>query len=263
MKTVSLLHLYDLKAQGLKFPVITAYDASFAALAEQAEIEVVLVGDSLGNVIQGQTSTVPVTMDEMAYHTAAVRRGNSKSLLITDMPYMSYATVEQTLYNATQLMQAGAEMVKMEGGAWLMESVHALVERGIPVCGHLGLTPQSVAKLGGYRVQGRDTSSAEQMLADAKSLEEAGADLLVLECVPSALAAEITRSVGIPVIGIGAGPDTDAQVLVMYDLLGISPRSPKFVRNFMAGSDSIASAIAAYAAAVRDGSFPAPEHCFE
>lgn len=263
MKTVSLLHLYDLKTQGLKFPVITAYDASFAALAEQAEIEVVLVGDSLGNVIQGQTSTVPVTMDEMAYHTAAVRRGNSKSLLITDMPYMSYATVEQTLYNATQLMQAGAEMVKMEGGAWLMESVHALVERGIPVCGHLGLTPQSVAKLGGYRVQGRDTSSAEQMLADAKSLEEAGADLLVLECVPSALAAEITRSVGIPVIGIGAGPDTDAQVLVLYDLLGISPRSPKFVRNFMADSDSIAGALTAYAAAVRDGSFPAPEHCFE
>lgn len=263
MKTVSLPHLYDLKTQRLKFPVITAYDASFAALAEQAGIEVVLVGDSLGNVIQGQISTVPVTMDEMAYHTAAVRRGNSKSLLVADMPYMSYATLDQTLYNATQLMQAGAEMVKVEGGSWLMESVHALAERGIPVCGHLGLTPQSVAKLGGYRVQGRDASSADQMLADAKALEDAGADLLVLECVPSALAANITRALKIPVIGIGAGPDTDAQVLVIYDLLGISPRSPKFVRNFMTGSTSIADAIAAYAAAVRDGSFPTAEHCFE
>lgn len=262
MKAVSLPHLYDLKTKGVKFPVITAYDASFAALVEQAGIEVVLVGDSLGNVIQGQDSTVPVTVDDMVYHTAAVRRGNSSSLLIADMPYMSYATLEQTLGNATLLMQAGAQMVKVEGGAWLLDSVRALAERGIPVCGHLGLTPQSVSKLGGYRVQGRDASAADRMLADAKALEKAGADLLVLECVPSALAARITSAVNIPVIGIGAGPDTDAQVLVLYDLLGISPRSPKFVRNFMSDNDSIASAIAAYAQAVRDGSFPAPEHCF-
>jgi len=262
MKAVTLPHLFDLKSAGNKFPVITAYDASFSALVEQAGIEVVLVGDSLGNVIQGQDSTVPVTMDEMVYHTAAVRRGNRRSWLITDMPYMSYATTKQTLRHATRLMQAGAQMVKVEGGAWLTDSVQALAERGIPVCGHLGLTPQSVSKLGGYRVQGRDQSSAERMQADALALEAAGIDLLVLECVPSPLAANISRTLRIPVIGIGAGPDTDAQVLVLYDLLGISPRSPKFSRNFLTESDDIAGAIKAYATAVREGTFPAPEHSF-
>lgn len=262
MKAVNLPHLYDLKTRKARFPVLTVYDASFAAVIEQAGIEVVLVGDSLGNVIQGQDSTVPVTVDEMAYHTAAVRRGNSKSLLITDMPYMSYSTIEQTLHNAAHLMQVGAQMVKLEGGAWLLDSVHALTERGIPVCGHLGLTPQSVSKLGGYRVQGRDTAAAEQMLADAQGLQEAGADLVVLECVPSALGAKISSALEIPVIGIGAGPDTDAQVLVLYDLLGIAPSSPKFSRNFMSDHNSIAAAIEAYAEAVRNGRFPAPEHCF-
>ncbi|TNF06000.1 MAG: 3-methyl-2-oxobutanoate hydroxymethyltransferase [Gammaproteobacteria bacterium] len=262
MKTVTINTLQDLKAKGQKFPVITCYDASFAKLVEQAEIEVVLVGDSLGNVIQGHDSTVPVTVEEMAYHVSAVRRGNSKSLIIADLPFMAYATVEQTMANSAALMQAGAHMVKLEGGAWLEHSVRQLSERGIPVCGHLGLTPQSVNKLGGYRVQGRDQQAAEIMLKDAKLLEQAGIDLLVLECVPSALAKQISSELSVPVIGIGAGGDTDAQVLVIYDMLGLSPKVPKFARNFLADSGDLESALKAYASAVRDGSFPEPEHGF-
>lgn len=263
MKTVTINTLNTLKEQGEKFPVITAYDASFSRLIEQAGIEVVLVGDSLGNVIQGHDSTVPVTMDDMIYHVAAVCRGNSKSLIIADLPFMAYATEEQTMENAALLMQAGAHMVKLEGGAWLEETVLMLSERGIPVCGHLGLTPQSVNKLGGYKVQGRDDQTAEKIVLDAHLLEEAGVDILVLECVPTALAQQIANELSIPVIGIGAGPNTDAQVLVIYDMLGISPRLPKFSKNFLTETGDVETALKAYAKEVRSGAFPQPEHGFK
>jgi len=252
-----------MKANGDKFAVLTAYDFTFSKLIENAEIEVVLVGDSLGNVIQGRDSTIPVTVDEMAYHTAAVKCGNNRALLITDMPFMSYATEAQALDNAAILMQAGAQMVKLEGGAWLADSVQLLSERGIPVCGHVGLTPQSVHKLGGYKVQGKEEQAAEQMIADAQALEAAGAELIVVECVPSALGKQLSESLHIPVIGIGAGPDTDAQVLVLHDMLGISQRLPRFSKNFLAEQGSIQDAINAYGEAVRRGTFPTAEHCFK
>lgn len=263
MKAVTINTLFDYKAGGSKFPVITAYDASFARQIELAEIDVVLVGDSLGNVILGHDSTLPVTMADMIHHTAAVRRGNDKSLLIADLPFMAYATSESALANAALLMQAGGHMVKLEGGAWLETTVAMLSARGIPVCGHLGLTPQSVNKFGGYRVQGRGDRAAEQILKDALCLQDAGADLLVLECVPSELAANISRRLRIPVVGIGAGPDTDAQVLVLYDMLGISPRVPRFTKNFLLGADSVQAALRAYGEAVRTGAFPQPEHGFK
>ena len=263
MKAISINTLNDIKQGGEKFAVITAYDAAFARQTELAGIEVVLVGDSLGNVILGYSSTVPVSMDDMSHHTAAVARGNSKSLLISDLPFMAYATPEQTLANSARLMQAGAHMVKLEGGAWLEESVFKLSERGIPVCGHLGLTPQSFNKLGGYKVQGRSEEAAEEISRDAKGLQQAGADLLVLECVPSDLAARISQELAIPVIGIGAGPDTDAQVLVLYDMLGFSPRIPKFTKNFLADTGDVQLALKAYAEAVRSGEFPQPEHSFK
>ena len=263
MKAVNIKTLNDIKQAGNKFAVLTAYDSAFARQLELAGIEALLVGDSLGNVVLGYDSTVPVSMDEMVHHTAAVARGNSKSLLIADLPFMAYATPEQTMTNSARLMQVGAHMVKMEGGEWLCPSVRMLTERGVPVCGHLGLTPQSFNKLGGYRVQGRDESGAEQIFQDAKNLEEAGADMLVLECVPTDLATRITQALSIPVIGIGAGPNTDAQVLVIYDMLGISPRTPKFTHNFLADSGDIQSALSAYGEAVRSGQFPRPEHGFK
>lgn len=261
MKTITINTLIELKRGGEKFPVVTAYDSTFARLAELAGIEVVLVGDSLGNVVLGYSSTVPVTMADMVHHTAAVCRGSTKSLVVADLPFMAYATPEQTLANAALLMQTGAHMVKLEGGEWLAATVAMLVERGIPVCGHLGLTPQSVNKFG-YRIQGRGAGEAEQILQDAHRLERAGASLLVLECVPQQLAARISSELAIPVIGIGAGPDTDAQVLVLHDLLGISARIPKFARNFLADSGDILGALRSYAQAVRERSFPAAEHSF-
>jgi 3-methyl-2-oxobutanoate hydroxymethyltransferase len=263
MKAITLPTLNNLKSEKLKFPVITAYDSAFARQAELAGIEAVLVGDSLGNVVLGYDSTVPVTMDDMIHHTGAVARGNSKSLLIADMPFMSYATEEMTLDNAALLMQAGARMVKLEGGSWLEESIFMLAERGIPVCAHLGLTPQSVNKLGGYKVQGRDDETAKQIIDDAEILQAAGADLLVLECVPTDLATRISKQLTIPVIGIGAGPGTDAQVLVLYDMLGFSPRIPKFTKNFLADTGDVQLALQAYADAVRNGDFPLPEHSFK
>lgn len=259
MKNINLTSLKAMKAAGEKFAVLTAYDASFARLAELAGIEVVLVGDSLGNVVLGYDSTVPVTMDDMCHHTQAVARGNSKSLIIADFPFMAYASELQALDNAAALMQAGAHMVKLEGGAWLEETVLLLAERGIPVCAHLGLTPQSVHKLGGYRVQGKDDAAATQILGDAVLLQEAGADLLVLECVPTPLATQISQTLDIPVIGIGAGPGTDGQVLVLYDILGLSPRQPRFSKNFLAETGSIQGAMEAFATAVRAGCFPEPE----
>jgi len=263
MQKMTLPVLLEKRAQQEKFAVLTAYDFTFARLLEQAEIEVVLVGDSLGNVIQGRDSTIPVTLVEMVYHTEAVKRGNSKALLISDMPFMSYATVDDALRNATTLMQAGAQMVKLEGGSWLADTVQALTERGIPVCGHIGLTPQSVHKLGGYKVQGRDASGAAQMIADAVTLEQAGADLMLVECIPSALGGELRKALQVPLIGIGAGPDTDAQVLVLHDMLGISARLPSFSHNFLADHDSILAALKCYGEAVRSGQFPAAEHCFD
>jgi len=263
MKTTTISNLNAIKAAGEKFAVITAYDYTFSRMIETAGIEVTLVGDSLGNVIQGRDSTIPVTVDEMAYHTEIVKRGNSRTLLMTDMPFMSYASESQAMDNAAILMQAGAQMVKLEGGEWLAETIYMLTERGIPVCGHVGLTPQSVHKLGGYKVQGKEEESAQQMIAEAQVLEEAGADLIVVECVPSSLGRELSQALHIPVIGIGAGPDTDAQVLVLQDMLGISQRLPKFSKNFLDQNASIQEAIIAYGNEVRCGTFPAPEHCFK
>ncbi len=262
MKNITINTLNELKRGSDKFPVVTAYDSTFARLAELAGIEVLLVGDSLGNVVLGYHSTVPVTMADMLHHTGAVCRGSTKSFVIADLPFMAYATPEQALGNAAALMQAGAQMVKLEGGAWLATTVAMLSERGIPVCGHLGLTPQSVNKFGGYRVQGRGPGEADQILQDARQLEEAGASLLVLECVPRDLGARVSTELSIPVIGIGAGPDTDAQVLVLQDLLGISARIPKFAHNFLTDAGDILGALRAYAEAVRSGHFPRPEHSF-
>jgi len=254
-----------MKQAGEKIACLTAYDASFAAVLESAGVEVLLVGDSLGMVVQGRESTVPVTMDDMVYHSAAVARGRHRALLMVDMPFMSYASPQQAVANAARLMQeGGAHMVKLEGGALQVESVRQLTERGIPVCAHLGLQPQSVHRLGGYRVQGRDAASARAMLQDAQSLQEAGADALLVESIPVSLATEITRAVAIPVIGIGAGPGCDGQVLVLYDMLGITPgKRPKFAKDFMTGQPHIQAAVASYVEAVKSGSFPSPEHCFE
>ncbi|WP_339414014.1 3-methyl-2-oxobutanoate hydroxymethyltransferase [Pseudomonas sp. EA_35y_Pfl2_R5] len=264
MPDVTLTTLQSLKQSGEKIAMLTCYDATFAQTACQAGVDVLLVGDSLGMVLQGHDSTLPVTVAEMAYHTASVKRGNQGALILADLPFMAYATLEQTLNNSAALMQAGAHMVKLEGAAWLAEPIRQLAERGVPVCAHLGLTPQAVNILGGYKVQGRQEAQARQMRADAMALEQAGAAMLLLECVPSDLAAEISQAVKIPVIGIGAGGATDGQVLVLHDMLGLSlsGRTPKFVKNFMAGQSSIQHAISAYVKAVKDQSFPAAEHGF-
>ncbi|WP_415754695.1 3-methyl-2-oxobutanoate hydroxymethyltransferase [Pseudomonas leptonychotis] len=264
MPDVTLTTLQSLKQSGEKIAMLTCYDATFAQTACQAGVDVLLVGDSLGMVLQGHDSTLPVTVADMAYHTACVKRGNQGALILADLPFMAYATLEQTMSNCAALMQAGAHMVKLEGAAWLAEPIRQLAERGVPVCAHLGLTPQAVNILGGYKVQGRQEASARQMRADAMALEQAGASMLLLECVPSELAAEISQAVKIPVIGIGAGSATDGQVLVLHDMLGLSlsGRTPKFVKNFMAGQSSIQNAISAYVKAVKDQSFPAAEHGF-
>ncbi|MNF28078.1 3-methyl-2-oxobutanoate hydroxymethyltransferase [Pseudomonas linyingensis] len=262
MADVTLTTLRGLKQNGEKIVMLTCYDATFAAAACAAGVEVLLIGDSLGNVLQGHDSTLPVSVADMAYHTACVKRGNQGALILTDLPFMSYATLEQALDSSAALMRTGAHMVKLEGGAWLGETVRRLAENGIPACVHLGLTPQSVNVFGGYKVQGRDEARAREMREAALALEQAGAAMLLLECVPSALAAEISRSVRIPVIGIGAGVDTDGQVLVLHDMLGLNPRPAKFVRNFMTGQASIQDALSAYTQAVKNAQFPAPEHGF-
>lgn len=263
-RKVTLSTLNKIRANGQKFACLTAYDACFAGLMNDAGVEVILVGDSLGMVLQGHNSTLPVTMADMVYHTQCVHRGNHSAFIMSDMPFMSYSTERDALDNAAALMRAGAEMVKIEGGAWLASSTRLLAERGIPVCVHMGLTPQSINRIGGYLVQGRDPVQAENMVNEALQLQEAGASILLLECVPTALAKRITDALEIPVIGIGAGPHTTGQVLVMHDLLGVSPIRPKFVKNFLAVSDNgIPGAIQAYADDVRAGRFPAPEHCFD
>jgi 3-methyl-2-oxobutanoate hydroxymethyltransferase len=263
-KPVTVPGLKAMKAEGRKIVMLTAYDASFAAQLEAAGVDVALVGDSLGMVVQGRPSTLPVTVDEMVYHTAAVARGLGATLLVADLPFMSDRDVPTAMEAATRLVaQGGAAMVKIEGAGRICEVIAALAERDIPVCSHLGLTPQSVNKFGGYKVQGKTDAAAEKLFADAQAVEAAGADLLVLECVPTALAGRITKALSIPVIGIGAGVACDGQVLVVYDMLGLTPgKRPKFSKDFLAGRDSIPSAIRAYADDVRAGAFPGPEHSF-
>ncbi|EED31400.1 3-methyl-2-oxobutanoate hydroxymethyltransferase [gamma proteobacterium NOR5-3] len=263
MAKVTISTLDKMKAAGEKFVCITAYDATFARLVSEAGAETILVGDSLGMVLQGHDSTIPVTIADMEYHTRAVNRASPQSLVIADMPFMTYATVTEAMSNATRLMQAGAQMIKMEGGVWLSDTISALVERGVPVCAHLGLTPQSVNAFGGYRVQGRTPKEAKSILADAVEIQDAGASLLVLECIPADLASDISRKLDIPVIGIGAGAGTDAQVLVMHDLLGLSDHQPRFVENFMQGKDSVQAALQAFVTAVKDGSYPREEHSYK
>ncbi|ORM73770.1 3-methyl-2-oxobutanoate hydroxymethyltransferase [Pantoea wallisii] len=264
MKPTTLSHLRQLKASGRKFATLTAYDFSFARLFADEGIQVMLIGDSLGMTVQGHDSTLPVTVADIAYHTAAVRRGAPAALIMADLPFMSYATPQQTFDNAAQLMRAGANMVKLEGGAWLAETVRMLTERAVPVCGHLGLTPQSVNIFGGYKVQGRDETGAERLVADALALEAAGAQLLVLECVPVTLAERVTKALSIPVIGIGAGNVTDGQILVMHDALGITGgHIPKFAKNFLAETGDIRAAIRQYIADVEAGTYPAAEHSFQ
>jgi 3-methyl-2-oxobutanoate hydroxymethyltransferase len=263
-KPVTVPGLKAMKAEGRKIVMLTAYDASFAAQLESAGVDVALVGDSLGMVVQGRSSTLPVTVDEMVYHTAAAARGLSATLLVADLPFMSDRDVSSAMEAAARLVgQGGAAMVKIEGAGRICEVISALAERDIPVCSHLGLTPQSVNKFGGYKVQGKTQDAAEKLFADAKAVEAAGADLLVLECVPTVLAARITAELSIPVIGIGAGVECDGQVLVVYDLLGLTPgKRPKFSKDFLAGRDSIQAAIGAYVEDVREKRFPGAEHSF-
>ena len=263
-KKITVRRLVEMKRAKEKIACLTAYDASFAQLLETAGVDVVLVGDSLGMVIQGEETTLPVSVDDMLYHTRCVAKGLSNALLITDMPFLSFTSLEQAVLNAGLFMkQGGAHMVKLEGGADQAETVSALNRNGIPVCAHLGLQPQFVHKIGGYRVQGRDAATADKMLEDALLLQDAGADLMLLECVPESLAIRITQALEIPVIGIGASAECDGQILVLYDILDISMGiRPKFSKNFMSSASSIEQAIAQYVSAVKQKTFPAAEHVF-
>src|SRR5574343_872206 len=262
-KAVTLPALQNMKSAGEKIAMLTCYDASFAALMDACAIDMLLVGDSLGNVLQGYATTLPVTIDDIAYHTACVARGNKSALLASDMPFGSYGTPESAYENAAKLMRAGAQLVKLEGGAWLCDTVRFLTERSIPVFAHLGLTPQSVHQLGGFKVQGKTAEGAERLMADPLALQQAGASMLLLEAIPASVGKSVSEALSIPTVGIGAGPDCSGQVLVTHDMLGVFPgKKARFVRNFMAGQADIASAIRAYVATVKDGSFPAPEHCF-
>jgi 3-methyl-2-oxobutanoate hydroxymethyltransferase len=261
---VNVATLRRMKAEGEKIASITCYDASYAALVDEADADVVLVGDSLGMVIQGHDTTVPVTLEHVIYHCRAVARGLSRPFLMADMPFMTYTSREQALQNAVRLMQeGGAKMVKLEGGAGQVDIVGFLAGHDIAVCAHLGLKPQSVHKTGGFRVQGREEAAADQMRRDAKALQDAGADVVLLECIPPQLGKDITADLHVPVIGIGAGPDTDGQILVLYDVLDITPgRKPRFVQNFMTGHDSPLAGIQAYVQAVKSRAYPTAEHCF-
>ncbi|WOS39082.1 3-methyl-2-oxobutanoate hydroxymethyltransferase [Xanthomonas rydalmerensis] len=256
--------LAEAKRRQQKLVMLTAYDAGFARAFDANGVDLILIGDSLGMVVQGHDSTLPVTVDDIVYHTAAVARVLQRALLVADLPFQSDATPERALDASTRLLQAGAEMVKLEGAGHKLDVIRFLSERDIPVCSHLGLTPQSVLTFGGYKIQGREEAAAAKLLADAKAVAAAGAALLVLECVPSPLAARITAEIGIPTIGIGAGPDCDGQVLVMHDFLGLDSghRRPRFVKDFLAEGGSIAGAVSAYADAVRAGTFPDAEHAY-
>ena len=261
---ITVRSLHEKKRAGEKIVCLTAYDASFARVLDQADVDVVLVGDSLGMVVQGHETTLPVTVEDMLYHSQMVSKGLSHSMMIVDMPFLSDTSVEAALENAGLFMkEAGAQMVKLEGGADQIDNVKALVQHGIPVCAHLGLQPQRVHKLGGYRVQGREASAAKAMLDEAKMLEQAGADLVLLECVPAELAETITKALSVPVIGIGAGAACDGQILVLYDILGLSMgHVPKFSHNFLKEAGSIQGAVTAYTEAVRSGDFPGSDQTF-
>ena len=263
-KPVTVSKLLRMKQEGEKIACLTAYDFSFASAFDEAAVDVILVGDSLGNVVQGLETTLPVTVDEMIYHTRCVARGRRRALLMADLPFMSYATVDEALRNAGRLMkEGGAHMVKLEGSGDQAEIVARLSQAGIPVCAHLGLQPQLVHKVGGYKVQGKDPEAAEVMLKDAVLLQDAGADVLLLECVPAELGKRISGELRIPVIGIGGGPGCDGQILVMHDMLGITPgKRPKFSEDFMQGRDSIREAVRAYVEAVKAGDFPSLSHSF-
>ena len=261
--TITLATLTNLHDRGEKIAALTCYDASFARMLDAAGVEVLLVGDSLGMVIQGRASTLPVKLAEMSYHTRCVAAGATRAFIVADLPFASYqSSPQQAFSSAAKLMAAGAHMVKLEGGAVMADTIAFLTQRGVPVCAHLGLLPQSVNQLGGYKVQGRDEAAAAQMLADAAALEAAGASLLVLEAIPAQLAKKITDTLGITTIGIGAGADCSGQVLVLYDALGIYPTPPKFSKNFLLGASSIEAAARAYVEAVKGGTFPALEQSF-
>ena len=270
MPNITLHTLNELKQKREKFAVLTAYDAIFSETLSLCGIELLLVGDSLGMVLQGHDSTLPVTLEQMVYHTQCVAKGNKGSLIMADLPFMSYATENQALESSATLMRAGAHLVKLEGGSWLLNSIKSLKERGIPTCVHLGLTPQSIHKFGGFRVQGKTDIQAKTLIEDSIKAEKMGADLLLLECIPRQVTQKIMLSVNIPVIGIGAGPECDAQVLVLHDLLGLgSGKRPRFIKNFLNGSVSgndgasgIEEAIKRYIEAVKSGTFPSNEHCF-
>ena len=262
-KAVTIHTLATLRAVREKITMLTCYDASFASLMDRCGVEILLIGDSLGMVCNGHNSTLPVTVAELAYHTASVARGAKSAMIMSDLPFGAYGTPETAYANAVILMQAGAHMIKIEGGAWLAETVRFLTQRGIPICAHIGLTPQSVHQLGGYKVQGKSTESATELKNDALALQNAGAAIVLMEAMPSQLGKEVTDMLTIPTIGIGAGPDCSGQVLVMHDMLGVFPgRKARFVRNFMEGAASIDDAVTGYVKAVKDGSFPALEHCF-
>ncbi|TAK43079.1 MAG: 3-methyl-2-oxobutanoate hydroxymethyltransferase [Betaproteobacteria bacterium] len=263
MTRLTLHDLARLHQAGEKITMLTAYDASFARVLDAAGVETLLVGDSLGMVVQGRDSTLAVTLDEVAYHIACVARGAQRAFLLGDLPFGSYQGGPQQAFAASaRLMAAGAQMVKLEGGALMAETVQFLAARGVPVCGHIGLVPQSVHALGGFRVQGKDAAGAARLLDDAKALAAAGASMIVLEAIPAALAKSVTATVDVPTIGIGAGTHCSGQVLVLHDMLGVSGYEPRFARNFMAGAESVAAAVRNYVAAVKDGSFPGPEHCY-
>jgi 3-methyl-2-oxobutanoate hydroxymethyltransferase len=261
---VTVPKLQAMRDAGEKIAMLTCYDASFSSLCDRAGVDVLLIGDSLGNVLQGHTTTLPVSLDEIAYHTACVARAQPSALIVADLPFGTYGTPEDAFASSVKLMRAGAQMVKLEGGEWLAPTVKMLVERAVPVCAHIGLTPQSVHAFGGFKVQGKTESGAAQMLRDARAFEDAGAQLIVIEAVPSALAAQVTKQLRIPTIGIGAGVDCSGQVLVLHDMLGVFPgKRPKFVKDFMQGQPSIEAAVGAYVKAVKDGSFPGAEHAFQ
>ncbi|WP_370417276.1 3-methyl-2-oxobutanoate hydroxymethyltransferase (plasmid) [Pantoea vagans] len=264
MPEITLTQLKKMKLCGEKIAMLTCYDATFAHECSRAGIDMLLIGDTLGMILQGHDSTLPVTLEDMAYHTLNVNRGNAGSFIIADLPFMTYSSPQQALHSAGRLMQAGAKMVKLEGGTWLCDSVRQLTQNGVPVCAHIGLTPQSVNVLGGFKVQGRGEPQAQALIDTAVQLEKAGAAMVLVEAVPASLGLALSKAVSVPVIGIGAGADTDGQVLVLHDMLGLSlsGRMPKFVRNFMSGQEDIQAALKAYVTAVKEGTFPAEEHCY-
>ena len=257
---LTINHIQEMKRQGEKIAMLTCYDAAFARAMDEAGVDIILVGDSMGMVVQGMDSTVAVSVDDIAYHTRCVARGVERTFLLADMPFGSYHNESSAMNNAVQLLSAGSAMVKLEGAGPMVAIVDYLVSRGVPVCGHLGLTPQSVHQLGGFKVQAREAEAASQLVADALALQTAGAQMLVLECVPAALGREVSSQLDIPLIGIGAGVDCDGQVLVMHDMLGLGGRVPRFVANFMQGNQSIGAAFESYVSDVRSGRFPAKEH---